>query len=99
VKRTWRSRVENKLMSRRSVARNDEEAVPTNPLGGKLEIRPLVQENDILSQSRIQNPSVRQATPVPADALTEQRLVRGLQRIGRKSANTERLRPPRPHRI
>jgi len=72
VEASRRIRVDNNLKRRRSVATDDKETLPTNPAGGKeLLSRPLVKQNEILSQSRIQKPSVRQATPVIGNELAK----------------------------
>jgi len=64
VKASRRSRVDNKLQRGCPIATDDKETLPTNPAGGKLLRCPLVKKKQILSQKRVQSPSVRQATPI-----------------------------------
>lgn len=63
--------VDNNLHRGRAVAGYDREPAPTNPLGGKLLARPLVQRNQIASQVKVQNPSVRQAATVISEGSTK----------------------------
>ena len=51
--------IDSKLDPPSSIARDDEEAGPTKPLGGKVSFGQPVEANEHISERRVQNPSSR----------------------------------------
>ena len=74
VERTRGRRIKRALTSRTPVPTNDPEARPTQPLGGKLRGGLPIEPYQKRSQSRLQNPSSRQATRIVPDTIRRSHL-------------------------